>query len=388
MAVKTNYEKNGSHYYRARATVGKDTNGKPIRKEFYGKSKKEAEEKRDEYLRGIHAGLNINYQELTFGETMHEWLFEVCLSNKKIKPSSFQRYEGIYRLYIKDSPIYGLKLHCIKSIQIQKYYNDLYENNKSSSIIGNLHKLLRLFLNYAVQSEYLLKNPCTGVTIPGDDSEIREKEVEPFSDTEIQAIKTALKENSNQMICLMGLGTGLRQGELLALTFGDINLTSGIINVNKSMKLVKEIDKNGIGTKKLLIQTPKTKSSIRVVPIPSSLIEPLKLHMAVQKEKYQINEIPFEETSLFFTTASCSPVCAKNLFYSWSRTLKRAQVKYRKFHTLRHTYATKLFEAGVPLKTVQSLLGHSEINTTAKIYTHVMQAQKEEAVEKINDLFL
>lgn len=168
MAVKTNYEKNGKKYFRVTASLGRDYNGKLIRKEFYGSSKKEAENKRDEYLNGIKSGLNIDYKNTVLGELMHTWLFEIM--RVKVKPSSFERYEGIYRNYIKNSQLFGLKLADLKTIQVQRYYNELYSAGKTSSVIENLNKLLRTFLNYAVNEGYILKNPCLGskIIIPGN----------------------------------------------------------------------------------------------------------------------------------------------------------------------------------------------------------------------------
>ena len=77
MAIKTNYTKKGNSYYRVTATVGKDANGKNIRKEFYGKSKKEAEAKRDEYINNIRAGLELDYKNKIFSDCIHDWLFYV-----------------------------------------------------------------------------------------------------------------------------------------------------------------------------------------------------------------------------------------------------------------------------------------------------------------------
>ncbi len=88
-----------------------------------------------------------------------------------------------------------------------------------------------------------------------------------------------------------------------------------------------------------------------------------------------------------FPTITGNPINTKNLFKSYSALLRKAKINHKKFHTLRHTYATKLFEAEIPLKTVQTLLGHSDISITADIYTHVMPKQKTIAVEKLNSLF-
>lgn len=169
MANKTNCVRNGKKYYRLRVDLGRDSEGKRVRKTFYGTSKKDAEDKRDEYINGLKSGLNVDAKTVSLGELVHLWLFEVVRISKDIKASSFERYETIYRLYIKDSEIYGIKISDIKSINIQKYYNKLYESGKRSSLIFNINKLLRIFFYYAVNEGYILKNPCSGkrITIPG-----------------------------------------------------------------------------------------------------------------------------------------------------------------------------------------------------------------------------
>ena len=92
-------------------------------------------------------------------------------------------------------------------------------------------------------------------------------------------------------------------------------------------------------------------------------------------------------SDLVFTTQIGTPINTSNLRKSYSRLLKKANITNIKFHALRHTYATRLFEEGVQVKTVQSLLGHSDINTTMNIYTHVTNDVKNDAVEKLNQIF-
>ncbi|WP_315675194.1 tyrosine-type recombinase/integrase [Clostridium sp. 19966] len=87
------------------------------------------------------------------------------------------------------------------------------------------------------------------------------------------------------------------------------------------------------------------------------------------------------DSNLVFATAIGNPICSKNLFSSYKNLLIKANIPHKKFHALRHTFATQLFENKVPLKTVQTLLGHSDISITADIYTHVMPKQRIEAVE-------
>lgn len=386
MARKINYEKNGNDYYRVTATIGRDADGKLIRKEFYGKGKKEAEDKRDEYLLGIKNGLNINHKDAVLGDLIHTWLFEVV--KIKVKPSSFERYEGIYRNYIENSEIYGLKLNDLKTIQLQRYYNKLYENNKSSNVIMNLNKLLKIFFGYAADEGYIIKNPSSGkkIVIPGK-SEKEDQKIEVFTNPEIEVMKKHLEGHRLKALILLALGTGLRQGELLGLTWNDIDLNACQLKVERSIKLVNTISTDGSKEYKTLIQTPKSKSSIRTVPIPSSLIPILEEHDKNQKlEKIKAGP-SFIKSDFVFTTEMGNTIDARNLTRSYQRLLKKADIPYKKFHSLRHTYATKLFEANIPLKTVQTLLGHSDISITANIYTHVMPKEKILAAEKLNSLF-
>jgi len=387
MAAKTNCIKNGIRYFRLSVTVGKDGEGKSVRKEFYGKSKTEAETKRDEYLEGIKKGLAISYNKIKLGDFLHTWLFDV-LRLSEMKPSTFDRYEGLYRNYIKHSWLNNILVCETRSIIIQRYYNECYEAGISSKTIRTIHKLLRYFFNYCIAEDYLIKNPCFKLTIPGTIEEKKSKEMDPFQDEEVIAIKQALKNNNIETAVLLCFGTGLREGELLGLSFDDVDLDIGELYVRKTLKRVKIINKDGKHKYMRLLQEPKTKESCRVIPIPSAIIKQLKSHIAKQKEKLIRNGIPYSPDKLLFTTDSLGFIDDRNLLRAWQRVLKKANIRYRNFHTIRHTYATKLFENGIPLKTVSILLGHSDIKITANIYTHVMPREKEKAAETLNHLLL
>ncbi len=131
---------------------------------------------------------------------------------------------------------------------------------------------------------------------------------------------------------------------------------------------------------------PKTKSSRREVPIPDILKPELKqLKKLVAEEKLRLGAL-YKDNKLLFPSETGSYIDAKNLQRSWQRALKRYDIPYRKFHALRHTYATTLFEKGANIVTVSKLLGHSTIKTT-EIYTHVLENVKEKEVQVLNEFF-
>ncbi|NFO40344.1 site-specific integrase [Clostridium botulinum] len=387
MAVKTNYEINGKKYFRVSATFGRDSNGNYIRKFFYGKSEKEAKKKLEEYKDSIKFGLTID-KNAYLGSTMKSWLFEVLNISNKIKPTTFERYEGIYRNYIKYSPLAPLHLRNIKSLQIQKYYNKLSKDGKSSSQIFNLNKLLKHFFNYAVNEGYLLKNPCIGqIVIPGK-VENKKNEVNVFTDDELKAIISFPKDSLIKDIATVCLSTGIRRGECLGLKWNDIDFDTMEIHINRTVSSVTLINESGERNNITIAQIPKTNGSLRTIPLPMTLkpiFEKTKIKQNKQKlklgESYNNNNRDF-----IFVSENGNLIDSSNLSRSWKRYLKKINVNYIKFHALRHTYATRQFEAGIPLKTVSILLGHSNIQITANTYTHVLKKEKEKSIDIISVL--
>lgn len=359
MAKKTNCIKNGTSYYR----IHRKINGKY--EDFYGDTKSEAEEKfytrKQEAENGIEKNNNI-----TLSSLLYNWLFQIKIN--EIKPSSFQSYEGTYRNYIKTSSIAGIEMHNIKSIQIQEYYNKLGKY-KTYSQIKKLNKLLKQFFSYAENEGYIVKNPCNNVTIPNKEKQIKSDDIEYFNEQEIKQLKKAFKGSKFENLILVALGTGLRQGELLALKWENVNLTENFLEVKESVKKVYVFDSNGNKSLETVYQTPKTKNSIRKVDLPNKLVSILS----------NMNQ----NTTFVFEDSNGQPFSAKTLFGNWKKTLNDNDIPYKKFHALRHTYATMLLTKGVDLKTVQDLMGHSDITIT-QIYLHVLPKTKKDAVNKLN----
>lgn len=373
MAKKTNVTINGKEYYRVTRTIGRKADGTAIRKTFYGSGINEANAKADEYMNNIKNGLVANYEYITLNDLMYKWIYEVKKYDN-IKPSTFQDYESTYRNYIQNSDIANLKLYNIKSIQLQSYYNKLSKEGKTSARIKKLNKLLYQFFKYAIYEGFLNRNPCENVVIPKLDKEKEHKEevIEYFTEEEIKKIKNAIKGTDIELLVLFALGTGLRQGELLALRYSDIDYNKKQVRVNRTVKKVYVFDNENNKVQKTLFLDTKTKNSKRVVDIPDNLFKLLKCDN--------------NSDNLIFPDENGEVMEARKLFRKWSSVLKNNNIEHKKFHALRHTYATLLLSKGVDLLTVSKLLGHSSIQIT-EIYTHIIPSLKINAVNKINDIF-
>lgn len=380
MATKTNYSVNGKNYFRISASFGRDSNGKLIRKYFYGKSEKEAKKKLEEYKDSIKNGLIID-KNLFLSKLMREWLFEII--KNRIKESSFDKYEDLFRNYIKTAPFAYTLIKDIRGIDIQKYYNNLYQEGKSSVTIQKVNKLLKQFLNYAYNEGYILKNPILNVSIPGI-KENTKKEVEVFSKDELNKILNYEKDVLIKYIAIIAFTTGMRMGEILGLSENDIDFNNNVIHINKIAACYTKID-GDIRSKVKVLQSPKTKNSTRDIPLPINLIPILNKVKSIKlKNKLKAgNSYNNEYFDLYFLTDEGNLIYPANLTKSWKFFLKRLNIPYKRFHSLRHTYATMQFRANVPLKTVSKLLGHSKIDITANTYTHVLK----EDFDKSADIF-
>lgn len=369
--------------WRASILVGKDENGKNVRKQFYGKTQKEVKQKLDEFKSQISLGALPTDDKLTLEQWYYTWLFDY--RKKDLKPKSFEKYEGIYRNYIKDTSIGKIKLKDLRATHLQQYYNKLLDiDKKAISTIKGLNTRLKPCLTEAEKQGYIQKNYCKMVTLP---KENKVKEIKVLTPEQQQSFIAAINGHELEMLFLVALSTGLRLGEILGLKWCDIDFNSGNLTVNRTLQRVTEISRDGNRESKVIEQLPKTKNSIRTVPIPKNILSKLKDHKLEQsKNRLKLGELYFNNDYVFCNNLGY-PIDDKRPARNLKSILTKINIEPIKFHGLRHTYATRLFEANVPPKTVQVLMGHYDISITLDIYTHVMEDTKLEAVDKLNDIF-
>ncbi|MCQ2014683.1 tyrosine-type recombinase/integrase [Clostridium butyricum] len=382
--AKTNYTTNGNDYYRVSLELGIDADGKRIRKRFYGKTKKEAEQKKQDFIIKQAQGIN-NERTFWFAQTFKTWLFEV-VKMSDIKPTTFARYEGLYRNYIENSPFACMNIDKIEPLYIQRYYNDLYKKQKKScSQITYLNKFIKQFFNYCVDCRYLLINPCSGnrIALPKENvKEAKSKDVQIFSTKEIKKIINS-DDSKIKYIALIALATGMRRGEVIALTETDIDLKNNEIHIRRTIATTTIFDDNNNRSSQVIVQEPKTKNSIRDIPLPDSIKLIIKKSILLKnQERIKAGQsYSCKNLNFIFLSELGNFLNAGNLDKTWSKYLKALEIPHKKFHALRHTYATKQFENDIPLKTVSMLLGHSDIMMTANTYTHVLKKQKEKTID-------
>ena len=384
--AKTTFKKkiiNGQEYYFYRLRH-KNLNSP---KDLYAKTVKELKEKIKET--NFNLDNNIVENKNTFQKFFENWLFDIHFNN--LKPSSKENYESIYRKHIKNSSIGDIKIKNLSLIDVQRYYNKLISNGCSASRVRNIHRLIQPCIRFAYDNNFIIKDFTRALILPKDSEAeklSKKNKVIPLTLEEQRTFVSAIKGNYFEMLFLTALNTGLRQGELFALTWKDINFDKAYIDVNKTFRAISNVTREGREPSVNVVQTPKTPKSIRQVPIPAFLIPLLKQHKRKQRlDKLKLANM-YEDNNLVFCTKHGKYLNDATVRFHYKNILERCNISERKFHDLRHTYATRLFELGEEARAVQELLGHSNVSVTLNTYTHVLDNIKERAVSKLNDLYI
>lgn len=380
--ARTTYKKRlirGEEYYYEVIELPRKANGKRNRKHICAKTVTELKTKLATINNDIYNGVDVSNSK-TFGSMIHDWIYNIHFKNKKI--STINRYEGLYNLYIKNSSLTNKKISNLKALDIQEFYNALENDNITASTINMIHRVIKPFLNYLFINSLTIKDLGTPGMLKLPKVKKKNTDITVLSLEDQQKFINSLDDdNSDKILYIFALSTGLRLGEILALTWNDLN--NGMVRVDKNIKNVKVNDKWTL----LLQDTPKTEKSNRYVPVPKNVLAQLEIHKKKQIELKSKAESLYTDNNLIFATDFGTYIDPSNLNRRFKKALVKADLTPIKFHSLRHTYATRLFENDIQPKVVSDLLGHKDITTTLNLYTWVLDSQKNKAANIINNIF-
>lgn len=298
--------------------------------------------------------------------------------NSNLAPGTIELYERQYRTKLSISKLAIKHIHSITSSDIQKYLNSLalaVLDGKPIKVTQGSLKALGNFLKHLFRYmalEGYCPNLMLAVNIPqiAKSGSTDLKNIQVFSEEEIYKILST--PNPLQNLFILASATGLREGELLSLHSSDFSGNS--VKVSRQLNNHNHILPDGTRISQTVLKIPKTSKSLRVVPIPSSL-------------SHIVSELKNMDGFLFLTNSG-EFIDKRNFLRAWKRHLKKAGVDYKKFHALRATYCTMLCKYNTPIETAAALMGHSNIETTAKYYRAIGKSELENAVENINHLFI
>jgi integrase len=363
----------------ASITIGRDpATGKLKRVCFYGKTRQQAADQRSHALSDLQRGTFVAPHKLTVGQWLETWLREY--KRPKVRPLTFDNYERIVRCHL--IPALGhLPLKELRPEHVQRAYNEQHQAGLSVGSIRVIHAVLRSALKQAMKHQLVLRNVTEAVT----PSTARSRTMQPLSLQEVGHFLSVIADHRLFPPILLGLGTGLRRGELLALRWQDVDLQRGLIHVRQTLARVRVHGPSEDGKKtRLVFQEPKTNQSRRTIPIPADIVEELHRHKARQAQERLLLGEAYDDHGLIFCTALGSPLEPVDFYRRFVRLLQQAGLPARRFHDARHTFATLMLELGESPKTVQTMLGHTTIATTLDIYSHVSLELEQRAAANLN----
>lgn len=292
-----------------------------------------------------------------------EWLE---MAKIEVKESTYALYRRNVESHILPH-IGGLKLSQITSQCLTAFANDLLAHGRcdgkgglSPNTVQDICILLGSILEYA-KREYKVNVSLETPTV-----KVPEKEMRVLSLDEQRKLEIYLFSNLDLIAigCLLSLYVGLRIGELSALKLSDFDFSNGTVKITKTMQRVKNFDPEIKTKTKIIINSPKSKKSVRTLPVPGFLLE-------IIKKRYNL-VIP---NAYFLTGKTSRYKEPRRVEYQFKKITDRCGLKEVNFHALRHTFATRLTEHGTDVKTLSELMGHANIKTTLK-YMHSSEQQK------------
>ena len=306
---------------------------------------------------------------MTTQNLLTEWLENY--QKEHIKARTYSRYQGLITMHIVptlgERNISELGRREIQEfLTQQKKDGNMRNGEKLSATSTNMMlSVLNLAFEYACDMEYIEENPCVRVRR----TKAETKKIEAFTVEEQRAIECEISRSDDKWLhgILLCLYTGLRIGELLGLTWDDVDFSKGIIKITKTV--YREKDGNGIW--QLYVDTPKTKASDRIIPLPEYIVYMLRQDYETAQTPYVVENKKGERMSI------------RSYQYIFEKLTERAGVRKLNFHALRHTFATRAIECGMDIKTVADIMGHQNASITLNRYAHCMLDHKIEMMQKL-----
>lgn len=364
-------------YYRLDVSLGRDpATGKLIRKTVRGDTEKDciarAQKLRVEFN---ESGVYVEPSKLTVGQWLDIWHKEY-LGN--VKEGTSSAYEKDIRVHLKPN-LGHVKLISLAPHTIQAVYNKLQrgtdkQKTLSAKSFHNLNGTLHSALEKALALGYIQRNPAKGITLP----RVEKREMQAIQGDDVNRFLAAVKGCQYEHVYLMDMFTGLRQAEILGLSWDNVNLDSGTITVKQQLR--KERKKGGA-----YVFAPLKTDRTRTLTA-SLYVQTLLRKQRARQAEWQLRAGSAWDNSmnLVFTNELGGHLAAVTVYKKLKAIVSSLGLDGVRFHDLRHTFALISLQNGDDIKTLQQNMGHSTISTTLDVYGHVSEQMKKDSAARMD----
>jgi integrase len=358
----------------ASVDLGRSPTGKRVRKNVYGKTRKEVADK----LKALHNsqgnGVDLSVERVTVSVFLDRWLADIVSTRNKAR--TYDGYKQIVDHHLK--PHLGKhQLAKLTPVHVQAMLNSLAAAGKAPNTLRNIRAVLRRALNQGVRWQLIQRNAATLVDVP----QHTKKETftsHALDEQQARALLKAVAGHRLEPLYRLALSLGLRRGEVLGLLWTDIDFDRATLRITGAIQRLRG---------ELQRTTTKTRASMQPITLPPLLLETLRSHRERQAEERKNAGDQWEEHGLVFTTTIGTPIEPRNLIRHFKTVLEKAKLPSTiRFHDLRHTAATLLILQGVHPRVVMEILRHSQISTTMNTYAHVLPSLQKDATAQLETL--
>jgi integrase len=367
----------GSIYYRNADSkwVGSVTLGSGKRKVFYGKTRKEVQEKLKIVLHEQQQGTLVTSAPQTVAQFLTDWLENT--HRRRLRPRTYERYREAVYLHIVPS-LGQIQLQKLTAQQVQAFYTKKADEGLAPATIIYYHSVLHNALDTAVKWGLVVRNVCDLVAPPRKER----FEIQPLTIEQMQHLLVTLHGHKWEALFTLAMATGMRRGELLGLEWQDINFEAGRLQVRR---VLSRVPTHMPEREHVYVEAePKTQKSRRSVMIATFALVALKKHRVSQLEARVKAGQFWQEHDYVFCTLEGRHLHPNHVVEEFKKLLTRAGLPNIRFHDLRHSAATLLLSLGIHPKVVQELLGHTQISITMDVYSHVLPDMQQDAMRQLD----
>lgn len=356
--------------WECRVTVGRDPGtGKQVRKSFYAPTQGELVALMKQVQADMQNGAFVEPPKLTVGQWADIWAAEY-LGN--VSEGTKASYEGIIKKHVKPN-LGAVNLQKLHAHDIQTFYNTLERAGKAPKTIRNVHGMLHKAMDQAVKLGYIKQNPSSLCTLP----RLVKKEMQVMADDTLTEFLGAIRGERYETIFFIDVFTGMRQSEILGLTWDCVDFKAGTILINKQLKQEKK--RKGA----YYLGLPKHDKIRKIKPAVMVMD-----HLQARKSKQAADQLRAgaawsNEWNLVFTNELGRYISHKMVRKPYKRIVKALGISELRFHDMRHSYAVLSLTNGDDVKTLQTNLGHHSAGFTLDQYGHVSERMQEESAKRM-----
>lgn len=355
-------------------TYGRNENGKPMRKSVYGKTRTEVKTKLNLILAEIEKGEYVKPSELTCNEWFDRWLGKYLINAKE---STKAQYELYLRLYVRPA-IGTMKVQQVEFDTIKDIILDSCAKDLSAKTIRNLNGIIHHAFEDAKKAKIRKDNPADDQDLPT----IEAKEMIFLEGDKRKAFCNEIKGKLYEYLFFVALFTGMRQGELLGLSWDSVDFSRGTITISRQLKRNRKIGEKV----SYAFDTTKTNKNRTICPAPIvfDVLKQIRREQAENKLKHGQEYCNLD--NLVFTNELGAHLVSGYVLKVFKARAQAIGLPEMRFHDLRHSHVVMRAENGDDMNLVKEDLGHTDIRTTANIYAHVSQRMKQESANRMQEV--